>query len=198
MVDFTGNCFVFIRLKIKGRPSPEGLKFEYINEIDNQITEFIEDHNKNEYIRRNKKEFDWICNFPWLVEGTQKDIESSRYYFSTYSKQFFYLKVKFMNTNNEIVGFTILSIRNKKLTIPHFYSEQEYNPEIVKFLFNLMKERNIQMITVFNEKLVPFIISSNLPFIFSKKIKRPFLISKQLPYIEDLFFQDGDGDCVFT
>ena len=109
-----------------------------------------------------------------------------------------YLKVKFMDIENKTVGFLILSIRDNSLTIPYFYGEDKYITEIVKFLYNVMRQSGICMLTVFNEKLATPLFNSHIPFLFKKKIKRPYLISKQFPQIKDLWFQDGDGDCVFT
>jgi hypothetical protein len=68
---------------------------------------------------------------------------------------------------------------------------------LVRFLFNVMLDYQLNMLTVFHPELSEEIKKSRSPFLFKKKIIRPYFIPKTLE-LPEFVFQDGDGDCVFT
>jgi hypothetical protein len=68
---------------------------------------------------------------------------------------------------------------------------------LIKFLFNTMLDYQLNMITVFHPELSKVILKIKSPFLYKKKIFRPYFIPKTLDLPEPAF-QDGDGDCVFT
>jgi hypothetical protein len=68
---------------------------------------------------------------------------------------------------------------------------------LVKFLYNTMLDFQLNMITVFHPGLSKEIQKSRSPFLYKKKVIRPYFLPKTLD-LPELSFQDGDGDCVFT
>jgi len=55
----------------------------------------------------------------------------------------------------------------------------------------------IQMITVFEPRIIPELSKRKPLFSFSKDVKKPYFIAKTLDFVDELNFQDGDGDCGF-
>jgi hypothetical protein len=68
---------------------------------------------------------------------------------------------------------------------------------MAEFLVNYMQKSKLSMITVFHPGLSEALGSIQSPFIYKKRIIRPYLIASGLE-IPELSFQDGDGDSVFA
>ena len=198
VLDFTGNIMNSARLYFYPRYNvSKDLRVEYKNDITPEAKEFISGYNRQEFIKRGKPELEWILKYPWILEGNWGDHDSRRYYFSSVAKRFIYHCVQLFDASDRMVGFLILSVRNDHLTVPYYYGEQDRQKDIVKFLINYMRDLEVNMITIFHTELSETLKSLRSPFLFKKKILRPYLCPKVLD-ITGLNFQDGDGDSVFT
>jgi GNAT superfamily N-acetyltransferase len=195
--DFILNIVNSIRLVFyPGYKIDPGIQYEYVEEISLEAEELINGCN-NEYLnRRGKPELEWINKFPWVLEDEENE-DSKRYYFSSVSKRFFYQNVEFRDDSGKVTAFLMISIRNNHLTVPYVFYKDGMEPVLVKFLYNTMLDFQLNMFTVFHPGLSKEIQSSKSPFLFKKKVIRPYFLPKTLE-INELAFQDGDGDCVFT
>jgi GNAT superfamily N-acetyltransferase len=197
VVDFVFNIFNSIRLVFyPGYKIDNNIHYEYVDEISPEVGELIDKYNQFYLIRRGKQELDWIRNYPWVLEQ-EEDKDSLRYYFSSVSKRFFYQQVEFHDENGNVVAYLMLSIRNNHLTVPYVFYSKGIESTLVRFLFNTMLDFQLNMLTVFQAQLKEEIKKSKSPFLFQKKILRPYFLPKTLD-LPDPAFQDGDGDCVFT
>ncbi len=196
-LDFIFNCGNAIRLVFyPGYKLDPGLHYEYVDEIGPEAEELINICNQSYLIKRGKPELEWINKYPWVLEQ-EEDADSRRYYFSSVSKRFFYQNVEFRDEMGTVTAFLVLSIRNNHLTVPHAFFSKGMESALVRFLFNSMLDYQLNMLTVFNPELSEEIKKSPSPFLFKKKVHRPYFIPKTLD-LPELAFQDGDGDCVFT
>jgi hypothetical protein len=196
-LDFLFNLANAIRLVFyPGYKTDPGLHYEYIEEIGPEAEQFIQHWNQSCLIRRGKPELEWINRFPWVLEQ-EEDADSRRYYFSSVSKRFFYQQVEFRNEAGAVTAFLMLSVRNNHLTVPYTFFDKGMEFTLVRFLFNVMLDYQLNMLTVFHPELSEEIKKSRSPFLFKKKIIRPYFIPKTLE-LPEFVFQDGDGDCVFT
>jgi hypothetical protein len=196
-LDFIFNCANAIRLVFyPGYKLDPGLHYEYVEEISPEAEELINNCNQQYLIKRGKPELEWINKYPWVLEQ-EEDADSRRYYFSSFSKRFFYQNVEFCDEAGTVTAFLVLSIRNNHLTIPYAFFKKGMELALIRFLFNTMLDYQLNMITVFHPELSEVIRKSPSPFLFKKKILRPYFIPKTLD-LPELAFQDGDGDCVFT
>jgi GNAT superfamily N-acetyltransferase len=197
VLDFVFNIFNAIRLVFyPGYKIDNNLHYEYVEEISPEAGTLIDKYNKFYLIRRGKQDLEWIKSYPWVLEQ-EEDADSRRYYFSSVSKRFFYHQVEFHDENGNIVAYLMLSIRDNHLTVPYVFYSKAMEPNLVKFLFNTMLDFQLNMLTVFHPELSKAIRTIKSPFLYKKKILRPYFIPKTLD-LSDLIFQDGDGDCVFT
>jgi GNAT superfamily N-acetyltransferase len=196
-VDFIFNLANAIRLVFyPGYKTDPSIQFEYVEEIGREAEELINKCNQQYLNRRGKEELEWITKYPWVLEE-EENTDSRRYYFSSVSKRFFYQKVEFRNETGTVTAYLMLSIRNNHLTVPYAFFKEGMESTLVKFLYNTMLDYQLNMITVFHPGLSEEIKRSHSPFLFKKKILRPYFIPKTLG-LPELAFQDGDGDCVFT
>jgi hypothetical protein len=151
---------------------------------------------KEAYIKRNSAHFDWILRYPWIQQG-KPDKESLRYFFSSKSQHFEYCSLK-VYQDKKLTGYALLKIRDKALTVSYLYTSYEGIRDITSYIMEKTEKEGIKMITAFEERLADEIKKQyrNL-YLFSKKIKRPYIITKK-KNISSFSFQEGDGDSVFT
>jgi GNAT superfamily N-acetyltransferase len=196
-IDFILNIFNAIRLVFyPGYKIDSNVHYEYVEEISPEAGKLIDEYNQFYLMRRGKQELEWIKRYPWVLEQ-EEDADSRRYYFSSVSKRFFYQQVEFQDNTGNISAFMMIAIRNNHLTVPYVFYSKGMESILVKFLFNTMLDFQLNVLTVFHPELSEEIRKTNSPFLFKKKILRPYFLPKTLD-LPDLAFQDGDGDCVFT
>ncbi|MCX6245530.1 MAG: GNAT family N-acetyltransferase [Bacteroidetes bacterium] len=196
--DFSLNFINSIRLLFyPGYKLEPGIRFEYVEEISDETSAFIDSCNDRYLSRRGKPELEWINRYPWVIEQDKPDADSRRYYFSSVSKRFFYQMIEFRNAEGAVAGFLMLSIRDNHLTVPYAFFRSGMETTLVKFLFNTMLDFQLNMLTIFQPELSEEIRKKKTPFIFKKKIVKPYFLPKTMEFPE-LDFQDGDGDVVFT
>ena len=197
ILDFIFNLFNAIRLVFyPGYKTGTSLRYEYVEEIGPEAEEFMNTCNQQYLNRRGKLELEWISKYPWVLEQ-EEDADSRRYYFSSVSKRFFYQNVEFHDETGAVTAFLMLSVRNNHLTVPYAFFKKGMESVLVKFLFNMMLDYQLNMLTVYHPELSEAIRKAKSPFLFKKKVLRPYFIPKTLD-LPGLSFQDGDGDCAFT
>jgi GNAT superfamily N-acetyltransferase len=197
ILDFILNIINAIRLVFyPGYKMDPAISYEYIEKISPEAEELINDVNRSSLLKRGRLELEWITGYPWILEDKENP-ESKRYYFSSVSRLFFYQQVEFRDENNRVSAFLMLSIRDNHLTVPYVFFSSGMESSLVKFLFNTMLDYQLNMLTVFHPELAKKIKEMPSPFLFRKKILRPYFIPKTLD-LPDPAFQDGDGDGVFT
>ena len=172
-------------------------KPEYLQAIDHISEEFFTKHQHNNWIKRSKKEIQWILEYPWLIQGEDTEQLNERYYFSCVEQAFKTKVVEFKNSHGEIIALLMLNIKNKNLTIPYLFAESSNYSKISTFLFELMYAEKLNIFTVYHQEFSNYLRSIKTPFLFSKEMKKPYFISKKFEPLQNLDFQDGDGDCAF-
>jgi GNAT superfamily N-acetyltransferase len=200
LVDSIVNVPIDLRLSLLQTQKSFALRFDPVREIDEEMGHYILRHQKNQFERRNADELNWIIKYPWLKESKSTD-ESTRYHFSSVSNRFCNLCFK-LTINGEIQGYLHLTIRDNHLRIPYAYFDSRYLNEVVQYLYKIMRDYKLNMLTVFHKEIVAYMLSGATPFIYKRGIKRQYIISKVLDSHfaekDELAIQDGDADCAFT
>jgi GNAT superfamily N-acetyltransferase len=195
--DGLGNIILGLRfLFVSKKKFQTDLRVEEVTGINTSTVNFISEHNREEHIRRNKAELEWILGHPWLTVGSSPTEESRRYYFSLIARRFSLRFLEFYD-DKELAAFMVLSIRDNRLTVPYIYTADGRLPAIAEFLVKTLLDEKLSMITVFHGQLAAAMRSVRAPFLVRRKILRPYLSPLDLD-ISSLAFQDGDGDSVFT
>ncbi|GAB4457427.1 MAG: hypothetical protein Fur0028_11980 [Bacteroidales bacterium] len=149
--------------------------------------------------KRAKQEFEWIENYPWIIQVNEKSQELKKYHFSSEELQFVSEFVK-LTQNTEPCGFLKYNFRNGHLKIPYVLFKSSNLSLLSWSISNLIIQKDASYVTLF----MPAEIINNLKFqyLFKKPIVRHFKITKELAKklkdTNQLVIFDGDGDAVFT
>jgi len=147
---------------------------------------------------RSKAEFDWIFDYPWVVEGNA-DAESKRYYFTSVARRFSQRIFVFSEKENAApCACAFVTIRDNHLTVPYCFCETtEHFHAIAEKIISVAIDERVAMITVFCDELSSALAKQKNRVLFAKNVAKPYFVSINFPEVEPLHFQDGDGDCVF-
>ncbi len=196
ILNFFNNFYFLLKDFFTQKPN---FHFEFVNNFDNELKNFVKSQNENELFKRSISEFQWIKNFQWVISSPFKDSLQEKYYFSSFAKKFFYYFVKIRNEKNELTAFLFISLKNNRLTLPYVYFLEESKQLIVDFLFYVALKTRISIFTVYQISLIKEFSAQKSGAIFSKNISQTFYASEKLAsQMNDFSVQDGDGDCVFT
>jgi hypothetical protein len=166
------------------------------NISDNELQDFLHSFYKDKnYVERFAEHFDWILNYPWVLQE-KPDAESQRYYFSSKSEQFGYEAIKFFK-NNKLTAFVLLKIRDQKLTLSYIFADDDLIEDITVCILNKVLTENISILTIYDDRVAHSIKKQRKRYLFSRRCRQPFILPKTLNLTPDVF-QEGDGDNVFT
>jgi GNAT superfamily N-acetyltransferase len=200
VLDSLANIPVDLRLSLMKTKQVSSLQFLPVTEIDSTLNKYIQSKQNCQFERRSADELNWIINYPWLKQSQPTD-ESRRYHFSSVAQRFQNLCFK-LTDKGKTKGYLHLTIRDNHLKIPYAYFEPECMPDIVQYVYQIMQEHKLNMLTVFHPDLISFFKTNTTRFIYRRAIRRNYIITKVLDSHfsekEKLLIQDGDADCVFT
>ena len=172
-------------------------------EITNSFTDshydFIKKHNQSLF-RREKKEYDWIFEFPWIT--TVKE-ETKPYPFSVCDKIFYY-KVFTVYDRGNIIALALVKVRNRKIDIPVYVSEINKGSYLLaRSILAYAHKIRADILTCYTHDFVRIIKEKKGIALYRKAIFQRYYASKQIINILggyegsfDAF--DGDGDNIFT
>ena len=200
-LDFVVNSIMNFRLFIWKRINNihKNIKFEYINEIDEETKQFMAKYNKDELTRRSSVELNWIIKYPWILSSPLKDKISSGYYFSSESERYLYMNVKVFSSNDEMIGFIMFKLRDHHLEVPYLYYCSKHIKQILYVIGYHMIEMDVSIFMTHNEDLIRNFADIKFPYLYKRKTPSPSFISRRFKGInfENYHLQDGDGDRVF-
>jgi GNAT superfamily N-acetyltransferase len=175
---------------------------ENIQLADKEVESYITELNRNELTRRNISEINWITNFPWLKLSKNDNGEARRYEFSSVAEEFNVLNVKIRNSENNLIGFLMLHIRDKMMQVPYAWFEEKNSGSVAAAIYFYMLKLRLRTLTVSHPLLSRYIMTDNSLFFKKRNLNKGFLITeslkKQIENIEFTELQDGDGDSAFT
>ena len=198
-IDMLFNMPNTLRLKLNSFNCPT---FEYVSEIDQEAWDFVEQHKSNELMDRNREDLQWMVNNPWLISSGIKDQNALRYSFSSTTTSFVFLNIKIYDKEMQMIGFLILSIRDKNMKIPYAYYKKGAEEAVMKVVYKHLFDLKLNMLTIFHSALVEQVKTKPSPFFLKRDFQRHYIIGKvlreQLEATPDFIIQDGDADAAFT
>ena len=171
------------------------LRYEIVDNIDDEIDGFILKNYKYELFKRTETELNWILNYPWV---TTKPTDNTKNYAFTYKlNSFKTIPVKVYNSAGFVAFFMLLE-HDGKAHIPYFYCQPEIINDTLKVLYKLLLDKNIHTFTSFQSELNTVVRSNPHPFLHLRKRSKVIAFSKNLETeFDSKVLQDGDGDCAF-
>ncbi len=198
-LDYFLNFYFDIRFYLN-KQKVNKINFHETDNIDSETQAFIEKHHKQNPFRRSIKELNHAISFPWVIEKAHSDINDDKYFFSSSSKKFKTILLKFYSKEQQVSAFLFLKIKHHSLTIPYTFFEENELSKLVKIILFYVKKHRINYLTSFNETINREIMKQRNFVLFSKTQRRAVFASDKLTKhfsISDRFF-DGDGDRLFT
>ncbi len=195
LIDRTLNIGLSVR-KMFFKKLSEGFNVIENDDFNDEFQSLLDHERRSEtYMNRGADHFRWILEYPWVIEGAQ-DSESRRYFFSSTSKRFEYCSLKHYH-ENRLTGFALLKTRDTSMTVSYLYANDDAIDGIAGYVLHKASGENLDMITTFDDRLARSIRKHRGRYLFSKRIRRPYLITKNMD-VPVSSFQEGDGDAVFT
>ncbi len=191
------NIFNALRLNFYKK---EDLSAEELDHLDSESIDFINRTNKAEFFRRDIKVLHWLLENPWLGNTLKDQEDAKRYHFSVFSDHFRFSILKIKNAD-EVIAILILAERDRALKTPYCWMLENTESIIVKTIWKYMLRKKLNMLTLYQQTLIPFLKKEKTPFYLKRSFRRHYLISKKIDkqYLPDsILIQDGDGDCAFT
>jgi hypothetical protein len=184
---------------VRKKIEPDFLHAEPVRSVDLFSFELMERHNRLGFGMRDQEAFDWITSYPWVVEGKNQD---ERYFFTWVVPRYRNTCLKVWDDRGELVGFLMLSVVGEKMTVPYIGMTEEASSAVVGLLDHCLSDEKISYLTTYNPEVISLLENSRIPLLGRRRMVQRFFatheLSRKLPDGNGIFFQDGDGDVVFT
>ena len=171
------------------------ISFSQLERPDDECYQWLGSQINHCTLQRGVAELRWIFNFPWI--SLQASGDSAKYPFSLFSDSFTYHTIKVFR-NNIFIGFFIFSVRDGHLKTLLFELNSGAEKEIADYIAEFCIQQKIEVITVYNSGVAEQLFKRKLPFLRAKKYGQKIYSSFDIGIQQNLKFQDGDGDVIFT
>lgn len=176
--------------------------FEYVNGMDDETMKFIADKSKLHLSPKKRESLEWLIRYPWILNAPFKDLNSSRYAFSSCIKDFNQHYIKLYDSSFKLIAFMILTYREAHLKTPYIFCDEADAKPVLRMIYAHALKLGITTISTYHPSLSKAVLSSANPFILTRKMNYRILISKELlkkmGNTDDLILQEGDGDAAFV
>jgi len=96
----------------------------------------------------------------------------------------------------------MLALVGEKMALPYVCVQERASTAVVKILDHYLLSEKISYITTYNPEVISLLEDSRAPLLGKRRMYQKFFATheliRQLPDKKKIFFQDGDGDVVFT
>jgi GNAT superfamily N-acetyltransferase len=172
---------------------------EAVTSVDPTSIDLMQRNHRLGFGMRDLASFDWITSHPWVVEGENLD---DRYFFTWVVPRYMNTCLKIRNEQDRLVGFLMLSVVGEKMSVPYACFSEEAAADVCRILEHYLLAERISYITTYNPEVMSLMEKSRTPFLWKHRMYQKFFATEelisQLPEAKQIFFQDGDGDVVFT
>jgi GNAT superfamily N-acetyltransferase len=200
MADGIINAWQDFRIStVREKTKPDYLHAEPVRSVDPASRELMERHQRLGFGLRDQEAFEWITTYPWLEEGDEKD---ERYFFTWMVPRYQNSCLKVWDKAGKLTGFLMLAMVGDKMTLPYVCLEKEASACVVKILDHYLTAEKISYITTYNPEVMGLMENTRTPLLGRRRFYQRFYVTRelirQLPDANKIYFQDGDGDVVFT
>lgn len=175
------------------------LNFEYISSIDPETESLIYRHHRQDLSRKEKADLDWIMTYPWVLSAPLRDIAGEKYYFSSAANRFDYLAVKVFRGGDELIGFFMLKVRDRKASLIFSYFEDAAVDALLAAVMHHARAMEVDVLGLHEARMAARLGTAGGGPGSVKPVSRGFLLTK--PFADkawaDCRLQGGDGDLAF-
>jgi hypothetical protein len=203
LTDVFFNLFINIKLSIQKIIITKKLKnisVEYLNIIDDETYEIINQFNKNDISNKGKDFFEWLKAYNWVQKAPLLNYTNkNKYEFSIYDNEFEFSFIK-INQDNKCIGFIVLQKRNyvSKVLFTYF-DNSKYSNDISNIIKLQAINQNTREIICYDTAICENLKKSSL-FLYKTKKNKQSIISKVygIDDFKNIRMNFGDGDCSFA
>lgn len=194
------NAWQDLRIStVKKKIKPDFLQTEPVPSVDPASLDMMEHNKRLGFGMRDQDAFDWIVSYPWVLEGEN---QGDRYAFSWLVSRYQNTCLKVWDNEGKLAGFLMLSVVGERMTLPYVCLKEEVSSAVAKILDHYLFSEKISYITTYNPEVKTLLENSRSPLLGKRRMYQKFFATheliRQLPDGNKIFFQDGDGDVVFT
>ncbi len=160
---------------------------------DEDCRKLLDANRTKTLFRRGPEELEWIINYPWVTETK----DNGFYYPFSYDGIPYRIKTVKYFVENEMSGFFIYSVINRKMKVLYHYETEKNTGILAGIIIRLALQEKISHLTILSESLSQAVKSQSAYFLFHKPFNMHLYASFPLPVNKKLIF-DGDGDYCFT
>ena len=114
-----------------------------------------------------------------------------------FSNSFNYHTIKIYK-GNKLLGFVLFSVREGHLKTLHFSQSENIHSQTMLFLKQFCLDNKIERLTIYNKGIATEFLQNKFPFLRVKKYGQKIYSTFDIEIADNQFFQDGDGDVIFT
>lgn len=196
------QSIILLGTKRKIKRKLKDISIKYCNYMDDSTMRLVQSLQGDDLLKRDQTFFNCLKSYNWLVNSPMPDIDAvaSVYKFSSVVKNFNYYYLKVMNESSEVVGFIALSKRDHELKVLYVYAKSEYTDIMVDIIVLQSIELKSTFVKSFELDINKKLKSYKGAWLFKRKIKRDFIISKSFNIVDSTKYKlhTGDGDYCFT
>jgi len=185
-------------LFFKTKTNPK-IRFETKQFPDEECYRILQNNPSDYLLNREEPELKWIFQYPWI--STESIYIAEKYPFSSHSSSFHYQTIKVFK-KDKLAGFFIFSVRDAQLKTLFFCFPSEKEVEIDAGIAGFLKlycvKHKIEVITIYKYEIAQLLLTRKFPFLHAKKYGQKIYSSFEINNNRNFFFQDGDGDVIFT
>jgi hypothetical protein len=176
---------------------PQGVRLEYLPEMDPEADEFIQRHSFLALAKRGAKELNWIAKYPWVLAAPLSP--PSSFHFSSPIESYSVFNIKVYNGDERLVAVLMVILMDGHVIVPYCLHDGQ-SGLIAQILAHLLLTQRAERLTLFHKDLVERFYALRFPWLLLLKKRRAWILSSEC--VEDgvsaWAMQDGDGDCAFT
>ncbi len=202
-IDCLLNFFINIKLyvqKIFISKKVTNISLEYVNIIDDETLNIINQFNKNDISNKGKDFFEWLKAYNWVQKAPLLNLTNkNKYEFSIYDNEFEFSLIKIIK-KDICIGFIVLQKRNYVTKVLFTYYDNLKNTNDISNIIKLQAiTQNTREIICYDETICYNLKKSNIFLYKTKKVKQS-IISKAFKKTDfnNLRMNFGDGDCSFA
>lgn len=196
VISYVSNAINRLRKSRKNRLlmdiSNSRYSLQYTSYVDDEMYEFIKTHSSKDVFLRKKETFNWILQYPFLLESPLRGRCREDCKFSSNIKEFKLYGVV-VREDDKMVGFVILRSTPDEWAVKYLYYDSTDSKSvflaIAEHLINYPKRRFFTT----DEDLHDFVVGYNL-YDHDSLYERSFAFPVSFDYDKGLNIQAGDGD----
>jgi hypothetical protein len=170
-------------------------------EINSSLTaksdQFIRQFPTINFSLREKKDFDWVIHYPWILSGNINESEYKGKYFFSHQASTFHSYFLEIYEENELIGVLMFQERDGHYRLPYVFFKPAYISVIGEIILQHLLQKKALSFVILHSSLSKY-LNNKKGYLTKRVMVRYAAVPKNYGEIlSQVIVQDGDGDAVF-